>query len=201
MKKSPFTLALACCLAACASAPSQNPLEDFEQLEPATTLQAPPAEAGAEFSAEQVQRGRYLVGLLGCGSCHTNGALVGEPVAGQLLAGSDVGIAYSNPLAVANPGVVYPANITPDMETGIGAWSTAQIVAMLRTGMNDHSSQTLPVMPWPAYANILDEDAFAIAAYLKSLAPVRHRVPLNVRPGTPAPAPFVHFGVYRSRNR
>lgn len=139
------------------------------------------------------------MGLLGCGSCHTDGALVGSPVPGRDLAGSSVGIAYSNPLATPRPGVLYASNLTPDRETGIGGRSLAELVRMIRLGVDSHGSQTIPVMPWPAYANILEEDATAIAMYLKSLPPVRHRVPANVRPGQRATAPFVHFGVYQSR--
>jgi hypothetical protein len=70
---------------------------------------------------------------------------------------------------------------------------------MIQTGVDNHSGQSLPVMPWPAYANITREDATAIAQYLLSLPAVEHRVPVNVRPGQRASSPFVHFGVYRSR--
>ena len=54
-------------------------------------------------------------------------------------------------------------------------------------------------MPWPSYANIHAEDATAIAAYLKSLPPVRHQVPANVQRGQRSTAPFIHFGVYQSK--
>ena len=175
MNFKPLALPFLVVLSACSS--TDNPLDDYEQLTPATQLDAPVASATANFSPEEVERGRYLVGLLGCSSCHTNGALVGTPNMAQLLAGSDTGIAWTNPLAERNPGVVYPANLTPDK----------------------HSGQTLPVMPWPSYANIHAEDATAIAAYLLSLPPVSHRVPANARPGQRAPSPFVHFGVYQSR--
>lgn len=184
-------------LGACAA--PYNPLDEYEQLSPATQLAAPEARATASFTPDQVARGQYMVGLLGCGSCHTNGALVGTPDMAQLLAGSDTGIAWTNPLAERNPGVVYPANLTPDVETGIGTWSAGEIVAMIRTGVDKHAGQTLPVMPWPGYANLNEEDALAIAAYLLSLPPVKHSVPANVRPGQRAVSPFVHFGVYQSR--
>lgn len=187
--------------ALCACAETYNPLEDYEQRNPATNLATPAPVANANFSAEDVARGQYLVGLLGCGSCHTNGALVGTPDLQQLLAGSDTGIAWTNPLVQRNPGIVYPANLTPDIETGIGSWSTGDIVAMIRTGVDKHSGQTLPVMPWPSYAQIHAEDANAIAAYLKSLPPVRHRVPVNVQPGQRARSAFIHFGVYQSRDQ
>lgn len=189
----PAVLALGAC------ATGYNPLEDYEQVSPATQLEPPPARAADAFTAEQVAQGQYLVGLLGCGSCHTNGALVGAPDTRQLLAGSDTGIAWTNPLAERNPGIVYPANLTPDVETGIGTWTVNEIVAMIRSGVDRHAGQTLPVMPWPAYAQLHEEDAVAIAAYLLSLPPVQHRVPGNVEPGQRATSPFIHFGVYQSR--
>lgn len=184
-------------VAGCAS--GYDPLRDYEQRNPATQLDPPVARAQPQYPAETVERGRYLVGLLGCGSCHTDGALVGTPDMSRLLAGSGTGIAYSNPLAVRNPGIVYPANLTPDVETGIGSWSASEIIAMVKSGVDKHSGQTLPVMPWPSYAHLTDLDAEAIAAYLLSLPPVRHQVPANVRPGQRASAPFVHFGVYQSK--
>lgn len=197
MKSPVQVLSVVLLLAGCAA--PFNPLEDYEQVNPATELPSPAARTDADFSPEQVARGRYLVALLGCGSCHTNGALVGTPNTAQLLAGSDIGIAWTNPLAEPNPGIVYAANLTPDVATGIGSWSVAEIVAMIRTGVDKHSGQTLPVMPWPSYAQIEETDATAIAAYLLSLPAVRHEVPANVRPGQRARAPYVHFGVYRSR--
>ena len=141
-----------------------------------------------------------MVSLLGCGNCHTDGALAGQPVEGRVLAGSGVGIAFTTPLANDRPGVVFPSNLTPDSETGIGDWTVDQIVTLLRSGVNNHGGQALPVMPWQAFAKLSAEDAEAIAVYLKSLPPVRHAVPANVRPGKSTNHPYVHFGVYQSRN-
>lgn len=176
-----------------------NPLDDYEQLDPATVL-APPEPDPGDYPADLVDRGQYLTGLLGCGSCHTDGALVGAPVPGREMAGSSIGIAYSNPLAVTRPGVLFASNLTSDEETGIGSRSLSDLVRMIRLGVNEHGSQTIPVMPWPAYVNITEPDARAIAMYLKSLPAVRHQVPQNVRPGQRTTAPFVHFGVYQSRD-
>jgi len=186
------TLTLACC------ANTYNPLEGYEQVQPAAGPDSPNATASA-YPAEQVERGRYLTDLLGCGSCHTDGALIGEPNATRLLAGSEVGIARSNPLVERKPGVVYPANITPDRETGIGDWTMEEIETLLQSGVDKHDRQTLPVMPWLNYSRLLPEDATAIAMYLKSLPPVKHQVPANVSPGQRANAPFIHFGIYRNQ--
>jgi len=176
-----------------------NPLDDFEQLDPATIFAMPEPLPSTTYTPAQTQRGKYMVGLLGCGSCHTDGALVGAPVNSRLLAGSSTGIAYTSPFVDVFPGVVYPPNLTPDLETGLGSWTMDRLVQMIRVGTVDHSSRTIPVMPWPAFVNITEEDAFAIAAYLKSLPPVRHQVPDNVPRGQRATAPYVHFGVYQSR--
>ena len=81
-----------------------------------------------------------------------------------------------------------------------GTWTMNQLVEMIRVGTRDHSARSLPVMPWPAFSGVTNEDAFAIAAYLKSLPPVRNQVPVNVTPGQRARAPFIHFGIYQSRN-
>ncbi len=178
-----------------------DPLEDYVEVEAATILDAPSALAGryAPDRAEQVERGEYLVELLGCGGCHTDGALVGAPDAERSLAGSRTGIAWSNPLGERNPGVVYPPNITPDVETGIGNWSDWQIADAIRFGVGRHGTGGIRVMPWPGYARLTDEDLEAIVAYLRSIEAVRHRVPDDVEPGRRATAPFVYFGYYRRR--
>ena len=160
---------------------------------------APDRSRTGNYTAEQVKRGQYMVALLGCTSCHTDGALVGAPDSRRFLAGSDTGIAYSNPLKQKYPGVVYPANLTPDMETGLGAWTDEDILQMLRNGVTPDGRHTLSVMPWTAYSRLSDEDARAIVAYLRGLPPVHHKVPENVAPGQKATEPYVHFGVYQSR--
>ena len=186
-------------IAACAgSSNTYDPLKDYEQVSPASAQETPAPMANA-YPAEAVQQGQYIVTLLGCANCHTDGALVGEPNESRLMAGSTVGIAWTSPLEGSNPGVVYPANLTPDPETGLGNWSLEDIVAMLQTGIDNHGRGSLPVMPWIAYSKLRQEDARAIAMYLKSLPPVKHSVPKNVRPGQRATAPYIHFGIYQSK--
>ena len=175
---------------------ASNPMEEYEQVTPVTRHEA--ETVASEYAPEVVARGAYLAELLACGTCHTNGALTGNPSADK-FAGSDVGIAWSNPMIEKYPGVLYPANITPDVETGIGSWREEELVRLIQTGVDRHARRQLPVMPWPGYAKLHEDDARAIAAFLLSLKPVRHQVPANVEPGQKATSPFVHFGVYRSR--
>ena len=174
-----------------------DPLVDYDVKQPVTLHDVPVIPS--DYPPEQVARGKYLAEILACGVCHTDGALVGEPDMTRHFAGSSTGTAYSNPLVVKKPGVVYPANITPDPETGIGRWNDDALMRLLRTGVDAHGEQQLPVMPWPAYARIVEEDAPAIIAFLRSLEPVRNKVPKNVEPGQRAVSPYVHFGVYESK--
>lgn len=190
------TAAFALILAVPAGA--RDPLQGYEQVEPVAVLETP-APGKTSHPAGQVERGRYLVTLLGCGSCHTDGALLGNPDLERLLAGSSIGIATSNPLEQPDPGIVYPSNLTPDPKTGLGRWSQQEIMSLLLSGTDNHGARILPVMPWMNYRELQAEDAAAIAMYLHSLPPVKHRVPKNVEPGQRATAPFVHFGVYRAR--
>ncbi len=192
-------LLLTSLLTGCASSP--YPLDQYDEIQSTTVLEAPAPDpaAAARLDRTQVARGRYLVGMIGCGACHTDGAIVGTPNPARLLAGSRTGIAYTNPMKDKHPGVVYPPNLTPDPATGLGKWSDAQIAAAIRHGAKDGEYGRLIVMSWPLYQRMSNEDVDAIVAYLRSIPPVQHRVPDSVPPGRKAPAPFVHFGVYRSK--
>jgi mono/diheme cytochrome c family protein len=194
-------LVLAACVTDSSTEARYDPLEDYEELKAATILDAPDPVAGcfAPDHLGQVKRGEYLVELLGCGTCHTDGALEGAPKAKRSLAGSRVGIAYANPLGDEYPGVVYPPNLTPDKETGLGLWNDQQIEQAIRTGLGQHSGRRLVAMPWQGYRKMTQEDASAVVAYLRSIPAVKHKVPDEVRPGERAKEHYVYFGVYRSR--
>lgn len=191
-----FFLVATLVLASCQTA--YNPMDDFDQLEPVTILDPPEPVYPNAYAKDEIERGKYLVGLLGCGSCHTDGALVGSPNPDRLLAGSGTGIAYTNPFE-RNPAVIFPANLTPDSETGLANRELNHLVYMIKVGTANHGTRSIPMMPRAAYENITHDDALSIAVYLKSLAPVRHKVPANVVRGQATEAPYVHFGVYQRR--
>jgi mono/diheme cytochrome c family protein len=128
-----------------------------------------------DSKADRIKRGEYLVTIQNCSDCHTPGTLYGSPDFARRLSGSEIG--WRGPW-----GVSYARNLTPDMETGIGAWTEKQIVDALRTGMRPNGKVLLPPMPWPNQTQLTDADAYAIAAYLKSLPPISHKVPDEVSP-------------------
>jgi len=133
--------------------------------------------------ADQVARGKYLVTVLGCNDCHTPGYFYGAPDEARILSGRELG--WKGPW-----GVSYPRNLTPEPQTGIGAWSEADIMNAIRTGKRPDGRMLLPPMPWPDLAALTDEDAAAIAKYLKTLTPVPHTVPDIVAPGAPVKGSF-----------
>jgi len=76
-------------------------------------------------------------------------------------------------------GVARASNLTPDNETGLGTWSDAEIVRAIRNGQRKGGRLLAPVMPYVWFHDMSDEDALAVARYLKSLAPVRNAVRQN----------------------
>ena len=99
-------LPIAAIVAACAPTPNRTIPEGLQEVQAVTVLRTPQPrpEALDGPDAAQIKHGRYLVELIGCGACHTDGAIIGEPDAGRLLAGSKVGIAYTSPLHDEHPG-------------------------------------------------------------------------------------------------
>jgi mono/diheme cytochrome c family protein len=116
----------------------------------------------------QIEQGRYLVYAADCQSCHNDPA-TNTPFTG------------GRPI-VTPFGTVVAANITPDRETGIGAWSDAEFVTALREGKTPNGSLLYPAMPYPYYTKLTEADAIAIRAYLNTVKPVRNAVVTNRLP-------------------
>lgn len=201
MRQAGILSAAAVLVCACAAERPYDPLEVYEELDSTGVIDAPDPEPGIYSALERdmMDRGEYLVELLGCGACHTNGAFEGAPDMDHPLAGSDTGIAWTNPLKSDRPGVVYPPNITPDDTTGIGKWSDQQIARAIRDGSGQHGVRRITPMPWQAYTKISDDDVDAIVAYLRSIKPIQHNVPVPVNMGEKAHNPYVYFGIYRNK--
>lgn len=132
----------------------------------------------------QIARGKYLVTIGSCTDCHTPGHFFGKPDMSKFLGGSDVGF------SIPGLGVFVGPNLTPDKATGLGKWTTAQIVTAFTTGVTPQGRKLAPAMPYDAYKSLKKSDALAIAAYLQSLPPVSHQVPGPFGPGQ-TPTSFV----------
>ncbi len=124
-----------------------------------------------------VERGAYLVVIAGCNDCHTPGFFFGKPDKDKFLGGSDVGF------EIPGLGVFNGRNITPDKETGIGAWTDEQITAAITTGKRPDGRQLAPIMNYAAFTHMTKEDVAAVVAYLRSIPPVHNKVPGPFKPG------------------
>ena len=130
--------------------------------------------ASASFSAAQVERGAQLAAMGNCVSCHT--AEQGMPLAG--------GQAFITPY-----GTVYSTNLSPDPETGIGAWSYQAFARAMREGVSRDGHALYPVFPFTSFARMSDEDMTALYAWLMTQTPVAQTTPapdmvlgFNMRP-------------------
>ena len=123
---------------------------------------------------DQIQKGRYLTIVGDCAACHT-------------LPGSGHDFAGGRPLETPF-GVLVGPNITPDPQTGIGAWTDDEFVNALQRGTGRGGALLFPAMPYTYYTKVTRDDALAIRAYLNTLPAVHNPVnvdqlpfPLNVR--------------------
>ena len=139
----------------------------------------------AQADDPQIARGKYLVSVISCGDCHTNGALIGKPDMAHYLGGSDIGF------QMPGLGFFYGPNLTPDTETGLGSWSSEQIVTAITKGVRPDGRELAPIMPWHSFRNLTPEDAGAMALYLKSLPPVKHKAPGPFGPSEKPSAPYM----------
>jgi len=73
--------------------------------------------------------------------------------------------------------MLYPPNLTNDPTTGLGNWTAEEIVAAITKGQRPDGRELAPIMPWKSFVVLTKQDALAIAAYLKSLPPVKNKVP------------------------
>jgi nicotinate dehydrogenase subunit B len=126
------------------------------------------------YSEATISRGRQLAALGDCAVCHTaaNAAVNagGRPI--------------ETPF-----GTIYATNITPDPETGIGAWSYPAFERAMREGIHRDGRQLYPAFPYPHFAKTTDADLNALYAYLMAQPPVRAVTPkpalvfpFNLRP-------------------
>ena len=118
-------------------------------------------------NAEQLRRGQYLVRAGDCVSCHMRPG--GEPLAG--------GLGLNTPF-----GVIYSANITPDMRTGIGGWTSDQFHRAMHDGVGARGENLYPAFPYPWFRKASRADDDAILAYLKSTPAVGYTPPGNKLP-------------------
>ena len=169
----------------------------------ASIMPQPPPSAHTDVE----KRGRHLVEIAGGCGCH-----------GPNFAGWRKGRPDTFPRAapfgerfVTPAGAVPAANITPDVDTGIGRWTDAQIAAAITDGVDPSGAKLNPIMPYHSYAGMTKDDVQAIVAYLHLIRPINNVVPESTaapvmeskplpRPADVNPTGDVDLGRYLVRN-
>jgi len=110
-----------------------------------------------------VENGKFIFNVGGCISCHASPADAEVPSGGKPL---------KTPI-----GVLYPPNLTPDPETGLGGWSDLDFVNAMQRGLKRGGGHLIPAFPYTSFAKMKVEDVLDVKAYLASLPPVKNAVP------------------------
>lgn len=126
---------------------------------------AQPAASAAPAAIEgKVARGKYIADASNCLSCHSRPG--GEPFSG--------GVPFETPF-----GVIYSTNITPDVGTGIGSWTLADLRRAMHEGIAKNGSPLFPAFPYTSFTRMTNADIDDLYAFLRTLKPVRYTPPAN----------------------
>ncbi|MDL1892778.1 cytochrome C [Sphingobacteriales bacterium CHB3] len=164
-----------------------------------------------ERTPERIARGEYLANYVTvCIDCHSTRDW--SKFAGPVMPGTEgKGGEEFNEQIGGVPGSVFSSNITP---AGIAGYSDGELLRTFTTGVTRENRALFPIMPYPSYHQLSEEDAYSIVAYIRSLPPIENTVgesklnfPLNfivktipLKSYTPKPAPDrnneVEYGRY-----
>src|SRR5438034_1389914 len=119
---------------------------------------AAPSGDRASFDASLVAKGAVLAAIGNCRTCHTRPG--GEPFAG--------GLPLDTPF-----GTIHSTNITPDLETGIGRWTSVDFLRAMHEGIGRDGRQLYPAFPYDHFTRVTDADVAAIYAFVMTREAIR----------------------------
>ena len=165
-----------------------------------------------EATPERLARGKYLNDhVVGCTTCHTQRdwtKFSGPPKLEVIGAGGE-------PFNLGPAGMLYSKNITP---AAIGSWSDAELLRAVVAGVAKDGSPLFPLMPYPHFGAMADDDVHAVLSYVRSLKAIENAniperklaFPLNLIVRTmpraaapqqrPSPQDKVAYGRYMTRS-
>jgi mono/diheme cytochrome c family protein len=129
--------------------------------------------ASGDTAAPNLENGKYFYYVGGCASCHAAPASdkcedpkykdAQKPVGGRCLK--------------TGFGVFYVPNITPDTQTGLGAWSSDDFIKAMTKGTSPQGKNYYPAFPYASFQRMKRSDLLDLWAFLRSLEPVNSTVP------------------------
>ena len=146
----------------------KNPVQKSNYSKVALHTGAPAGTVADVSPGDPVKYGEYLVRVGHCMECHTKDKDGRPDLANQMGAG---GRKFPNPR-----GDNVSSNITQDRETGIGAWTDAQIARAITKGIRANDAQMRPPMCFACYGKMTPADIGAMIAHLRTVKPVKNDV-------------------------
>lgn len=125
-----------------------------------------------EITEERIAHGKYLANhVMLCMDCHAVrdfSLYAGPPKPGTLGGGGDV---FDQNMGF--PGRFVSRNLTP---TALNEWTDGEIFRAITSGVSRDGTALFPVMPYPHYSKMAEEDIHAVIAYLRSLEPIENEL-------------------------
>jgi mono/diheme cytochrome c family protein len=134
----------------------------------------PARDVPAPNRQDRLKYGEYVMRLGHCWECHSRTGKGPRDVGQEgFLSG------WNEPDELPGVGKVYMRNLTPDRETGLGKYDAAQITRAIRSGLRLDGKRMAPPMNLftPHISGLTDEDMDALVAYLRSVPPVKNKIP------------------------
>lgn len=129
------------------------------------TIPRPLTAADIPAHTPDLANGERMYNAGGCHSCH---------LPAKDLAGVDASLPAGGAPLKTPIGILYPPNLTPDPETGIGTWTDAEFASAMMRGIGKDGEHLIPAFPYTSYAHMRMEDVLDVKAYLATLTPVRN---------------------------
>lgn len=130
-----------------------------------------PANVKFDSSPERIARGEYLTNhVVGCVMCHSQRDFTrfAGPYKPETLG------AGGQKFDLGPAGAVYSKNITP---AAIGSWSDGELLRAVTQGVSKDGTPLFPVMPYPHFGRMSEDDVHAVLAYIRTLKAIESPAP------------------------
>lgn len=126
-----------------------------------------------ERTPERIERGRYLANSVTvCMDCHSSRDW--GKFSGPITPGTEGKGGERFDQSMGFPGIYYSKNITP---FGIQRYTDGELYRLITTGVTREGRAIFPVMPYPYYSGMDEEDVYSLIAYVRTLKPIESTMP------------------------
>ena len=133
----------------------------------------PPKDIKIEATAERLSRGEYLANYVAvCIDCHSEREWT--KFAGPIKPGTKGSGGEVFDENMGFPGMVVTKNLTP---ANLSSWTDGEILRAVTCGVTKDNKALFPMMPYMNYSNFMEEDAYSVVAYIRSLQPQEKEIP------------------------